>query len=341
MARKYTTPKRSSAKAKTKRPMFRKTKSSKRPRRTFKLRRRVKKTSLYQGVKQLATFHSISSYNYGTRRMNFKDRVFDSATHGNWSSVTQDKIKSLVGRQECGDAVILDRDDVEDLKTQISTYMQSGFGNVQMNTLRFLIKHFRMRYELKNFAKDTAYVDIYDCAPRRDINIDDNGPGNYPAIAFQQGIKDQVKTPDSSMYLKPGQTPFDSNQFNTWWKVVKVTRVILSPGGTHEHIVSGRPNYMFNQALRTGSSGNALGYKGLTTSTLFVVRGSIGLGDDATPTYENAEIAIIGSKQVEYAFINTPANVTQNLYTLAQTLFTGSNIINPNTSELDSYATLT
>lgn len=273
--------------------------------------------------------------------MGFKAKVFDSATHGNWSSLTQEKVKSLVGRQEAVDAVILDRDDVEALKNEISTYMQSGFSNVQMNSLRFLIKSFKIKYELKNFGKDSAYVDIYDCVPRRDVGADDNGPVNYPAIAFQQGIKDQAKSPDSTMYSKPGQTPFDSNQFNTFWKVVKVTRVILSPGGTHEHHVSGRPNYVFNQALRIGSGGTFYCYKGLTTSTMFVVRGSIGLGDDATPTYENAEVAMIGAKTVEYAFVNTPANISQNLYTLATTLFTGMNMINPNTSELDSYGTVT
>lgn len=308
------------------------------PRKTI---RRTKKASLFQGVRQLATYHSVSSYSHGVKPLGFKARVFNASTHGNWSSVTQAKVKSLVGRQEAVDAVILDANDIGTIKAEVQKYMASGFSNVQMNAVQFLLRKFRVRYEIKNFSKDSAYIDIYETLPRRDIAIDDNGSPNTPTIAWQQGVKDQVQVFDTTMYGKPGQTPFDSKQFTTFYHVRKVTRVILGPGATHEHVVSGTPNYLFNWTMNVGTSGQVLAYKGLTANTMFVVRGSIGLADNATPTYENCEIAMIGSKEVEYSFTNTGANVTSNTYNLATSLFSGINMVNPNTSDLDTYATVT
>lgn len=343
MARKYSaSAKRSSKKTFTKkrREIRKIDKMFKRTKKAFK-RIAKKKEPLFQGVKQLTTFHSTSKHSYGHRPLNMQGAVFKNSTHANWSSVTQIAFKSSTGRQECVDAVICDQYDIDILKSEISKYMASGFSNVQMNTLRWLLRSFRVRYELKNFGKDSAYVDIYDVLPRRDIGFDDNGPQNSPTIAFSQGVKDQVSVFDNTMYRRPGQTPFDSKQFVTFYKVHKVTRVILSPGGTHEHIVSGHPNYIFDYSQVVGTSGQIKGFRGLTAYSMFILRGSICLADDATPTYEPAELAVIGSKEIEYSFTNTPVNITHNTYSLGTTVFSGVNMVNPDTGILDTFATVT
>jgi len=305
------------------------------------IRRTSRKVSLYQGVKQLTTTHSVSRVSYGRRPLGTQAKIFANSTHGNWTSVVQDQIKSNIGKQEVGDVNILDDPDIGTIRAQVVQYQQSGFSSIQMNNIRFLLKSFKARYEFKNFATDTAYIDLYDCIARRDIGKDDNLSINVPSVAFAQGVKDQVVAFDINQYQRPGESPFNSRQFVTFYKVVKITRVILPPGGTHEHTVYGSPNYIYNWTQNIGTTGQVFGYKGLTTYTMYVARGSVALGSDGFPTYENCDIAVVGNKAVEYAFTNTAVNVTSNTFTLTSALSTANNYINPTTAELDVYSTLT
>jgi hypothetical protein len=110
---------------------------------------------------------------------------------------------------------------------------------------------------------------------------------NDPRTAWSQGETDAGAT---NMAIQVGCTPFSSPRFTQFFKVVKVTHVILPAGGTHEHRVHYEPNKLLNQEV-VQDSGNI---RNLTHYTMATVYGAP--DNDAT----TKTVVSIGTTSVDF-----------------------------------------
>ena len=159
------------------------------------------------------------------------------------------------------------------------------------------------RFVLDSYLADNAYtnnstsnveVELYDVVCRKDLPYNNSlsiGSGstvtNYtiranPVDYIAQGIAAAqgggTVTPPPQNTLMVGMSPFDSPFFNEYFKVVKRTICQLSPGATHRHTVSLKPNRLVKEEdvhlyYTGGSTGGAMACdKGFQCFTLGLIR---------------------------------------------------------------------
>lgn len=180
-------------------------------------------------------------------------------------------------------------------------------------TRRFMVKHVRAKYTLKNATNIPIEVVLYDIQPKRDIQT---VSGQDPISMWNSGISNQsvnitggAVDANAMVSRFPGSTPFQSQMFCQYWTVKKKTSFILHAGSEHCHYVNLRPKYPFNYELtrQTGFIRN------LTTGVLAVIQG--GVAQDATNTNlagtSIAELAY--TCEVQYSF--TAMERSRTLYT--------------------------
>lgn len=301
------------------------------------------RTKLDQGVKQLAHNMSMSKYFHGSRKTNLLGKVLKEFSHSNFNRTLPVVMNGVVGRQVVSDFVGIDEYDISQIKGIVDSKTVSSVTGGQLRTQRIMLREFRYELDIKNLSTDMCRMDIYDVICRRDIGYDNSDSTNFrntPARSFIEGFRDQVTSGTATDYTVVGQSPFDSKQFTSFYQVKKVTHVTIDPGGIHTHRVSGKPNFMYNDTLKEGTSSKVVAWKGLTVYTMIVAWGAPAV--DATGvnvTTENAQLGIIQTKRTEYSWAYSNINFSSFTNELNAALANINNTINPDVATLETYDT--
>jgi len=135
------------------------------------------------------------------------------------------------------------------------------------NAWKLYMSHLKATQTYRNNSNNECTMTLYDITPRHDIPAVGDSPN--PLNAWSVGNLDAgAATFD---YQCPGATPFTSPAFTTLYRVIKVTKVVIPAGGSHEHSVWLGPKRTWNQVE---SAAGILGFKGLTMYTMAVFRGA-------------------------------------------------------------------
>lgn len=130
------------------------------------------------------------------------------------------------------------------------------------------IESARGKYTIENVMVCNCSITIYDCVARKDVAL---AAISTPAAAWNQGDVDTTGHGSHVDQNRIGSTPFQSEAFNQYWKVLQTTDVVLGPGAQHQHIASSRPEKVFSGAYSTYTP---YGFKDETVFTMIVLRGS-------------------------------------------------------------------
>lgn len=238
--------------------------------------------------------YSMSSCNYGgkPRRLLTKTSVQQprNTIVQNYGGI----LTEVAGRQAVsGPDVMLKLFDIDDLNN-IVTQIQDLQGSLIKNTSQlfqtsYIIEKGHAELTMKNDTNDMNVVYLYDCICRRDTTRED--PSNlrmFPDVMWElgdlyagrDGTTDQLSTTN---YKAIGAVPFESKSFTSFFKVAKVTKIIMDPGSIHVHHVKWAPNKLWNNAIE---SNNAVGFKGLSVYTMIVAYGAPALA--ATGGFQGA-----------------------------------------------------
>lgn len=201
-----------------------------------------------------------------------------------------------------------------------SMFTKIGFVNSSSLTmdegLQFL--------HVANMDNNDCVIWFYDLLLRADVNT-----GTLAPISdWAQGVVDESGA--AGDYQIPFSTPFQSKKFCERWKVVKVSRVILSSGSTHIHKVTSKPMHPINyehlvntSSSYTGTQGANVGVRYLTSSVMCVIQGNLA-NDSVTKTQVGTgPVAVDFMNIIRYKYCGSVDN--QTLYSksfTAQTLNT-------------------
>lgn len=175
-------------------------------------------------------------------------------------------------------------------------------------TVRFLLKSVKSSFKMTNQDNSNTEVIIYDILTRRDSNIGVN-------TAFVDGINQQATGAYTTANLPPGVSPWDSQEFNAYYRIAKKTRIILGAGQSHTHLVSLTPRYMFSSSLQADSNKSI---KNLTHYTMISVSG-MPYNDKTTVTNVatgTCVLDVVWSKQLSYTWsddMRSNTYITNNL----------------------------
>lgn len=223
--------------------------------------------------------------------------------------------------------------DIQNMITKVPTGTVPPPGAYRTN--RFVLESGICELLMTNSSLASCYVDIYDIARKRDANITEFAFTRDPLQAWIQGEFDTTQTNlDAYKFLKA--SPFDSQVFKDWFKVVKRTRIELSQGASHRHSVLLKPNKLVDAALPNFVDGD---YAGLTMYTLVVFYGQpASVPQEGAPAIvTTAQIALdtVSTSRYKWTWVHdTTQQVYQedNLSTLKgeQLVSTGAGAIVPN-----------
>jgi len=141
-----------------------------------------------------------------------------------------------------------------------------------LNTRRLYIQSMNTCVNISNPTSAPVMFDIYDIMYRHDMpQHTASGAYNIPNSLWYDGLQDMGDI-GSGLLSDPGNTPFMSPKFTQNLKVMKVTKVQLPQGGTHEHRVHAEVNQMlsYENVMNSG----LYYYKGKTVVSMIVVRGT-------------------------------------------------------------------
>lgn len=177
---------------------------------------------------------------------------------------------------------------------------------------RIALDRFESTLKLVNESPGPMEVTIYDLLPKRDMPR-----GTYssryrafglisPFDTWTSGMTNAVDVNDAENSFVMGTLPTTNLKFNTFWKVMKRTKLELSAGSTHIHRGSNIFNTMFNHY----DYSEVLGLRAFLCPTIMlVVNGlptSTELSDSVTLSYS--------TENVLYARSSVNDNITVRNY---------------------------
>lgn len=162
-----------------------------------------------------------------------------------------------------------------------------------------------------NMSNCAAEVEIYDLVLKRDV-LDLTtwtiGANTYTAVGdvgeyIRAGVNaGNGVAPGLNYHEIIGSSPFDSQMFNTYFKVNKRTHVMLASGATHRHQSMLKINKVVNQAV--AASSNLELVKGITHIVLLLVRGIAGYdGGGETGSATRASLNTLFTQRIKYSYI--------------------------------------
>jgi hypothetical protein len=204
------------------------------------------------------------------------------------------------------------------------------FGPADMNTIlttissnktnRAVVMSCSAEIMLTNMDLAPARVTLYDVIARRDIP---SSSLNLPDVAWKVGYADEGGS--NSNYSIIGTTPFSNDTFVQFYKVLKITNIVMSQGQTHFHRVNFSPNRLIDGEY---INYDQQGYKGLTCHTM-IVHSGMPANDSVTKTQVSTgvtNIDVVNRIQYKYTWLTdntTNYKVTNSLpgsFTVAQDL---------------------
>lgn len=167
-----------------------------------------------------------------------------------------------------------------ELQYQFQKQMGQPDGTFPMGwqQMRYCVKELKMTWEFKNMTNSIMHMTIYECVLRPG-----QVPNNIetPFDAWKEGL-DTTKGPagwanqGGTILEQPFITPFKSRKFCKYYRVYKVTPLILHPGHTHKHfaIIRPRNTWGFEDEEATAGLTNNL-VAGVSTAHFITLRGGV------------------------------------------------------------------
>lgn len=165
--------------------------------------------------------------------------------------------------------------------------------------IKLFVKSCKSILRLRNQANTNCKLQLYDLVTKyqpQQTTLDD------PIECWNKGQTDYGNT---NAYQVVGQTPLKSPEFNSMFRVNKLTTVYLEPGQQHDHTVYHQFNRVIDSTRFDNSTSQSL--MGLTRFTLIVFHGTLG-HESATPstvTYMPINIDYARSYEFTYGWIET------------------------------------
>lgn len=193
----------------------------------------------------------------------------------------------------------------------------------QLRTMSIYLKDGWLHLDIYNASNATAFIEIYDVRPKKDLARMDAG---YPTPAATVFAGFDAISGAFGNYNQVGADPFMSQQFVESYSVYKTTKVMLGPGEWHTHEVHWSPNMLVKGAQVYDQGGyRAPEYlERLTYFPLIRFHGQPVIGNQAGPvdaelaTYASVKLGVVYNSRVEYTFLQPNfdfARVTDNLTT--------------------------
>lgn len=188
---------------------------------------------------------------------------------------------------------------------------------------RVCIESAQTEITFTNVNNTSCELELYDIFFKRDLSVGANitvGGNNYAFDNIDEMIKEGCMAgasiapggTDVSRYI--GASPFDSQPFKAFCRVVKRTHVMLASGASHRHQAQIGINKLGDESV---IGNDDLTYiKGFTYATLAYVRG-VGAYDptDVTggPTTNGVFLNVVTSVRIKYTFVTDNTNsITYN-----------------------------
>lgn len=184
-----------------------------------------------------------------------------------------------------------------------------GYKNLQI-----FLKEGYAEYHIANVTNGVLRITLYDVLPRRDCYQDIGGAPLDAAGAWQSGMIQQQFNGSTSTYNDVGCRPYDSAQFNDFFKVKCVTHVDLAPGQIHWHRVKWCPKKFLSRDIIDADNSSITCYKGLTLYTLAVTVGQPIHDAASGVTTTNPKIEWVQNISYHYSYV---ANNVTNTYVQA------------------------
>jgi len=223
---------------------------------------------------------------------------------------------NLSGSQTYWDQTHMSQATLRSIMTLIQNQQYVPAGVLPFGPVRGVIRGATEEYLLNNATTQSIEIDLYDIALKRDItasfNFVANGlsytvspfPSDYVNIGLlaQQGGS-QASPPSPLPFYNLSSLPTDSRLFADYFKIVKKTRVFMSPGACHKHVVNIKTNKLLDEYLVPST---LAGVKGATTFLMAVMRGMpVWDGEDAgvKATTASCAIQVVRSQRIKYSYI--------------------------------------
>nr|WAE42969.1 MAG: capsid protein [Cressdnaviricota sp.] len=253
-------------------------------------RPKQKKPKLHQQVRQSGQGGSISTFNYGRRKMpRALACVYKSVARNYFATNGAGRKTATVGNQQAFDDLhMFDATDVGLITAKITAN----------KTNRFYLLSCSAELLMTNQELSNCRYTIYDIIARRDINAAAN---DSPGTAWATSYADEGGS--NSDYQIVGSTPFSSDLFTQFFKVIKVTHGVLAQGQTHCHKIQFHPMRLIDGEYIQSVT---YGYKGLSCYTMVVYHGEP-QNDSTTKTQVStgaSTLDIVYRKQYKYTWLN-------------------------------------
>lgn len=269
--------------------------------------------SKYGQIVRVSENASLSSTRYGYPMSRVTKLMYrKSEGRRTFYSNNATSLLTLTGRQSLGFFNALGQGELATIKTTLDP-------TAGTNNLKIFLGYIKQKVTFKNQSNHVACLTMYDLNGRR---VALSSSLDSPIEAWEKGISD-MGGGTAQPYI-PNSTPFQSPEFRRLFNTIKVTKIYLEPGETHEHTIYRRINRVYNSTVWDNQTLGVV--PGITSLLFYTVYGSIGheatTGDTnpATVTYMPCRIDMI--HQWEFNAAVVPASqpsysTTTNLITTA------------------------
>lgn len=201
----------------------------------------------------------------------------------------------------------------------IGDYYTDGDINLQFTAVsgavssKLVLKRVRGESLITNQENVNARITLMDVMARRDGAVLAPNPGE----AFRLGFADN-STGTVTDYQVPGTNVYGNPRFLEYFKVLKTTEVILSPGAVHSHVVNYVPNKLFSHEVTSFTTPTSVA--NLTLYTFIVFHGSP-INDITTQTtvsLSHIALDIVQKEQYEFQYAHLSSAVADINQTLPQ-----------------------
>ena len=249
-----------------------------------------RKFKLAQKATLQGTGGSFSKFFYGRRKLPLPKNIVKNLGIKYFVTNNASRFTGGIGQQQFSQPVVM-------FSPTALTTMQSilpGGSGAGGASQKFMVMKCSSELSISNCTLGNTRLILYDIVARRDLQ---SGVLS-PLAAITSGFLD-VFDGASSDYTTLGYTPFQNPRFTEFFKIVKMTHVILSQGQVHIHRISYHPNKIISGELDARISG---GIRGLTCYTMIQQWGDPDNDGTVKTTVSTSSTAIDVVAKYQYQF---------------------------------------
>lgn len=259
------------------------------------IRRRLNQRATSQG-----TGGSFSKFFYGRNRLHpVLKKLYASTSKQYYARDSSTQLSATPGRQNFKVVqVMFDKTDLGYLKNTLNE------GSSQA-TAKACYESCTAEIMLSNLTNTNLRVVIYDVVSRRDrySNVLPTIESEFDAAIFEENDTTGTTTCTALPF-----NIFTADRFTQFFKVLKMTHILMAEGQTHSHRVHWAPNKVMNGTQITCGGYNI---KGLTCFQIIQVYGTPAeISETETVTTTDPHLAVVCKKSYRYGYISNNYTTT-------------------------------